>query len=677
MSVPPPGPEGFVLVGRMMHERLEGAKHRFEYPAFALVLDLDRLAARRRRFSLLGVNRWAPLSIWDRDYLDGKGGLRQKVDRHLAARGLAAARVLLVTVPRVFGRVFNPVSFYYCTDAQGGLVAALAEVNNTFHERHLYVLDRPREAKAPGTGTVEYRVPKDFHVSPFFDRQGDYAFSFSPPGPERLDIRVDLLRGDTVAFRSRLWGRTVPLQERALAGALLRRPFSAALAYPRILAQAARLAWGKRLSVHTKPYAASSQTLIPEPAGVWRGAQRDLVLRFFHRLRRGRLTLTLPDRSRQVFGGLEAGPEAEMTVGNWTFFRRLLGSGDIGLGESYQEGEWTSPDLTAVLRVFGANLDHADERRHPFLGAVGRLRNRLRHLRHANTPTGSRRNIAAHYDLSNDLYALFLDETWTYSCALFEDPTAAGEEDLASAQRRKMRALLEPLGLKPGQSLLEIGSGWGSLAISAARDYGVRVRSITLSREQLVLAQRRAEEAGVADRVRFELLDYRRVEGTYDAIVSCEMLEAVGHEHLGGYFAALDRTLKPGGRASVQVISMPDHRYGPYRLGVDWIQKHIFPGAVCPSLAALTAAMGRSSRLMVTSLRDIGPHYAATLRLWREAFLRRAQDARALGFDEKFLRTWDYYFSYCEAGFAGRLLGDLQLVLERSGEGAPLLEVKP
>ena len=647
-----------------MHQRLGAVGHRFEYPVWHLAVDLDRLEALSRRSRLFAYNRPALVGIRDRDYLSGEGSIRQKVDRLLAARDLRAARVVLITVPKVLGRAFNPVNFYYCYGADGRLLAALAEVNNTFKERHVYFLDRPGPS-AEGHAAA-YTVPKDFHVSPFNDRSGDYAFRFSAPA-ESLDIGVDILRQGSVAMRTRLWGAARGMDDRSLAGLLLRMPFSAALTYPRILWQAALLRFRKRLPVYTKPYAGSAMTLIPEAPGPWRAWQSRLVFKHFQALRRGRLRVTLPDRTVHTFGGLEEGPSAEMIVGNWTFFRRLLLSGDIGLGESYQEGEWTSPDLCSVIRVFGANLDLADDR-NLALAMAGRALNRLGHLLRRNTRSGSRRNIAAHYDLSNELYAKFLDETWMYSSAVFKDLDKADQEPLAEAQRRKAGRLLEALNLKPGQHLLEIGCGWGELAVSAARDFGVRVTGITLSREQLKLARERALDSGVAGLVNFELLDYRDLRGRFDAVVSCEMLEAVGHENLPGYFKAVDRALKPGGRASIQVITLPEHRYEAYRRGTDWIQKHIFPGAVCPSLAAITAAMAKASRLTVERSEDIGPHYAATLRLWRRAFLAQAESIKGLGFDEKFLRTWDYYFSYCEAGFAGRLLGNQQVVLRRSGD---------
>lgn len=650
--------------GRVMHARLGAGAHRFEYPVWYLAVDLDALPALSKASWLFGYNRPALFSLRDEDYLDGEGSLRQRLDRHLAARGLRAARVTLVTVPRFLGWVFNPVSFYYAYGERGELLACLAEVNNTFAEKHLYLLDR---LDFGPDGSARGVAAKDFHVSPFYDRRGDYAFRFAPV--ERgLDIGIDIRREDGVAFVSRLQGVRRGFSDAGLLKILVQRPFSALLTYPRILWQAALLRYRKRLPVFTKPYADSAMTLRREPAGPWRGLQKAAVFRYFSRLQRGRLRLTLPDGSERVFGGALPGVEASLTVGNWTFFRRLVLSGDIGLGESYQEGEWTSPDLTAALRFFAQNIGAADDRGALVLDRLGRGLDRLKHRLRANTLAGSRRNIQAHYDLSNELYAKFLDPTWMYSCPVYEDLARADEEDLSQAQRRKIARLLQPLRLRPGQRLLEIGSGWGELAITAAREHGVKVTSLTLSREQLKLARRRAQEAGVADRVDFVLRDYRGEEGVYDAIVSCEMLEAVGHENLPAYFAVLDRCLKPGGRASVQVITLPDHRYEAYRRSTDWIQKHIFPGAVCPSLAALTAAMGKGSRLMVVGAEDIGPHYAPTLARWRRAFLARADAIRALGFGDKFIRTWDYYFSYCEAGFRQRMLGDQQLVLERAGD---------
>jgi cyclopropane-fatty-acyl-phospholipid synthase len=652
--------ESRIYVCRLSHERLSPVPHRFEYPAYVYAIDLDELESLNSKLRLFGHNRFALASLWDKDYLNGEGSLRQGLKRYLEPKGLweDSLRITLVTGLRYFNYVFNPVSFYYCYDRQASLVAAVAEVNNTFGERHLYILGHPEDPEGRFLGRA--LAKKDFHVSPFYDQSGDYEFFFSPLNGS-LDIRIHILKAGEVDFRARLWGEARPLKDGELLRTIFQFPLTAALTMPRILWQAAKLSYQKRLSVYSKPYAASEMTLRGEEANALQGLSRDLVLRFFEKLRKGRLKLLLPNRQELSFGGQEAGVEATLRVGNYAFFRRLLLSGDIGLGESYQEGEWDSPDLTALLRLFGENMDSADDRG-LFSATLGRLGNRLKHALHANTLQGSRENIEAHYDLSNELYALFLDPSWMYSSAVF----AGDAEALEPAQRRKIAMILEKAQLRPGMKLLEIGSGWGSLAIEAA-SRGTAVTSITLSREQLRVAKSRALEAGLASPIDFKICDYRQVEGLYDRVVSVEMLEAVGHEYLGAYFASLERVLRPGGLAVIQVISVPQQRYEAYRRSCDWIQKHIFPGALCPSLEAVLEAAATNSSFSLESSVNIGPHYARTLALWRKNFLGASENIKALGFDARFLRTWDYYFSYCEAGFASRLIHNYQLVFRKGG----------
>lgn len=381
-------------------------------------------------------------------------------------------------------------------------------------------------------------------------------------------------------------------------------------------------------------------------------------------LERGRLDLRLPDGSTRRFGQREdaSGPVAALEIRSWAFFRRVALAGDLGFAESFVDGEWTTPDLTALISLFIANeVVLTGEAGTPSL--LRRAADRLDHLRRRNTPGGSRRNIRAHYDLGNDFFRLFLDETMTYSCGLYERP----DEPLEAVQRRKIRRVLDKAQLEPGMHLLEIGCGWGSTALTAARECGVRVTGLTVSEEQRAWGLAQIREAGLEDRVAIELCDYRQARGTYDRVVSIEMLEAVGHEYLGAYFAAIDRLLAPGGRAVIQVITLPDQRYEGYLERVDFIQKHVFPGAVIPSLTALCEAMTRASSLVIEQLENIGPHYAPTLAAWRRRFLAQAAELARLGFDPRFQRTWEYYFAYCEAGFASRYLNDLQLVLTRAG----------
>jgi cyclopropane-fatty-acyl-phospholipid synthase len=385
-----------------------------------------------------------------------------------------------------------------------------------------------------------------------------------------------------------------------------------------------------------------------------------------------RLELILPGDRALTIGAAEAatpigsvtrggarGDTAIARIHDDRLFVRMLARGELGAGEAYVAGEWDSDDLVAVIRRF-LRATGARGFESP-LTALGRLPAWLRHRRAANSRTGSERNIHAHYDLGNDFYRLFLDDTLAYSCALW----TGGARTLGDAQRAKLDRIAELLALAPGMHVLEIGAGWGGLAIHLARTRGVRVTAVTVSRAQLAEARARVAAAGVADRVAIEYADYRDVRGTYDRVVSCEMLEAVGHDYLPTYFAQVGQLLAPGGRAVVQTITMPDDRYDDYRRSVDWMQTYIFPGSCIPSLAAILAALPGSG-LTLTRADDIGPHYAPTVRAWRDAFETNLAAVRALGFDEPFVRTWRLYLAFSEAAFAERTLGDHQLVLVKA-----------
>jgi cyclopropane-fatty-acyl-phospholipid synthase len=323
------------------------------------------------------------------------------------------------------------------------------------------------------------------------------------------------------------------------------------------------------------------------------------------------------------------------------------------------EGLWSSPDLPALLKVAALNRD-ALAIAGGWWRVPANLQRSLLHRARRNTVTGSRRNIVAHYDLGNDFYRLFLDETMTYSSAVF----ASAGQSLADAQRNKYAAIAERASLHGGDHVLEIGTGWGGFALYAAGELGCRVTSITISPAQHQLATERIRAAGLADRVDIELRDYREIEGSYDAIVSIEMLEAVGAEFFATFFEACDRALRPGGRMSLQTIAFPDVAYAPQRRGANWIQTYIFPGGLLPSLAEIERSLHRTN-LLVRRVDDIAPHYVRTLQEWRSTFMARLDAVRALGFDERFIRMWDYYLSISEAGFATGVTQDLQIVLEK------------
>ena len=348
---------------------------------------------------------------------------------------------------------------------------------------------------------------------------------------------------------------------------------------------------------------------------------------------------------------------AHATIHDDRTFLRMLLRGEIGAGEAFVAGDWSADDLVATVRAFIVGTS-ARGFESP-LTRIAQLPALLRHRRSANSRTGSERNIHAHYDLGNAFYQLFLDpETMSYSCGIFT-PTGS----LVDAQHAKHERLCELLELRADDHLLEIGCGWGGMAIHAARTRGCRVTAITVSREQHELATARVAAAGLADRVRIEYRDYRDLEGTFSKIVSIEMLEAVGFEFMPDYFATCARLLAPGGRMALQSITMPDDRFDAYRKRVDWMQTYIFPGSCIPSLAAIRSCL--PSALSITRADDIGPDYALTLRAWRAAFVDHRAEVLALGFDEPFIRTWLLYLAFSEAAFAERSLGDHQLVLSR------------
>jgi cyclopropane-fatty-acyl-phospholipid synthase len=343
------------------------------------------------------------------------------------------------------------------------------------------------------------------------------------------------------------------------------------------------------------------------------------------------------------------------------FWRAVAGNGSVGAGEAYMDGLWRCDDLVALVRMLVRNRDRLDAmERGParLAGALMRGWNALRR----NTRAGSRRNVAAHYDLGNDLFALFLDDSMMYSSALFAD----GDDSLEHAQRRKLERICAKLGLAPGMRVVELGGGWGGFALHAAREHGCHVTTTTISRQQHELAARRIQQAGLGERITLLLQDYRDLPGRYDRLVSIEMVEAIGHQYLDTYFGRIAGLLVPDGMALVQAITIENHRYRQALRSVDFIKRHVFPGSFIPSLAAMQAAVATTD-LRLTNLEEIGPSYARTLAHWRHRFLAQRQRVRALGYPERFIRLWEFYLAYCEGGFEERSIGTAQLLLERPG----------
>jgi cyclopropane-fatty-acyl-phospholipid synthase len=383
-----------------------------------------------------------------------------------------------------------------------------------------------------------------------------------------------------------------------------------------------------------------------------------LLDRWLRRIQIGHLTVTFPTGHRRMYGSPRASLRASITIHDLRVVARMIASGDIGLAESYVAGEWDTSDLTALLRLGAAN-SHALGDAIEGSWAV-RVLNRIRHARRANTRQGSRRNIAAHYDLGNAFYGRWLDESMTYSAALFD----SADEPLPAAQRRKYLRLAGMLDLQPGDRVLEIGCGWGGFAEIAAADFGCEVVCLTLSAEQAAYARARIDRAGLADKVEIRLQDYRDLDGRFDKIASIEMFEAVGEENWQGFFAVLDRCLTPGGRIALQSITIADSHFEGYRQNPDFIQCYIFPGGMLPSPERFDAAVVEAGFRLADAF-YFGRDYAETLRRWRAAFEDEWPAIKALGFDERFRRLWHYYLCYCEAGFDYGQIDVGQFLIER------------
>jgi cyclopropane-fatty-acyl-phospholipid synthase len=377
-------------------------------------------------------------------------------------------------------------------------------------------------------------------------------------------------------------------------------------------------------------------------------------------LREGRLVLHEP-QGEFTFGDPAGEIEVHVMVDDPAFYSELAFGGSVGAGESYMLGHWRTTDLAGLMRILLRNRTALDEMEAGFALVSAPLRTAA-HWLHRNTRGGSRRNISAHYDLGNEFFRLFLDDTLMYSCALFERPGMT----LAEASTAKLEAVCRKLQLGPHDHVLEIGSGWGGFALRAAGRYGCRVTTTTISPNQHALTLERIRAAGLQDRVTVLLEDYRDLSGTYDKIVSIEMIEAVGHQYYGEFFRRCAERLAPGGKMLLQAITISERRYEQARREVDFIKRYIFPGCCIPSVSAIAKAVSASGHLDIVSLDDIGPHYATTLAHWRKNFLSNLAHVRELGLSESFIRMWEFYFCYCEAGFAERALFDVHILLERT-----------
>jgi cyclopropane-fatty-acyl-phospholipid synthase len=408
---------------------------------------------------------------------------------------------------------------------------------------------------------------------------------------------------------------------------------------------------------------------VPKVLNTFQKTARNIAFSCLYKLEIGSLTLVESyqkesgslESSRTQFGSPKQGePSALIEIKHPDFYRRLMKGGSIAAGEAYMDGWWESPDLTSLMELMALNLNAVDsiEDNSSFLS---RVLYKLAHWVNRNTVSQSKENIGAHYDLGNDLYSTFLDERMLYSSGIFLTPG----DSLEQAQINKMERLCQQLKLKSTDHVIEIGTGWGGMAIYMASRYGCSVTTTTISEEQFEYAKRQVDALGLNDKITLLKQDYRVLEGQYDKLVSIEMIEAVGKSFLSSYFEKCQQLLKPKGVMAIQAITITDQRYDNYADNVDFIQKYIFPGGFLPSITAITQCSTTHTDLIVRDLFDIGPHYATTLRAWRKRFELALSQVKHLGYDERFIRMWTYYFCYCEGGFRAKSISTVHMTFQR------------
>lgn len=410
-------------------------------------------------------------------------------------------------------------------------------------------------------------------------------------------------------------------------------------------------------SVETSPLNDASRP------GLLNRLARRLVCTQFYTLQQGSLKVREAGQEDAVFGdGDTRHPAAELVIHHPSAWRDMLTGGSIGAAESYVTGDWSTPDLVTLLRLFSRNLDHMNAFEDRFAWLTKPALRGL-HWLNRNSLEGSRKNIEAHYDLGNELFELFLDPAMMYSSAIYPGEDSTLEE----AAAHKLDVICRKLTLGPGDRVIEIGTGWGGFAIHAAKHFGCHVTTTTISREQLELTKRRVMEEGLEDQITLLFDDYRDLRGQFDKLVSIEMIEAVGPQYLDSYLAQINRLLKPDGLALIQAINMPEQRYQRALKNVDFIQRYIFPGSFIPSFGAILGSVRERTNLVLTHAEDFGFHYARTLHDWCQRFMAQRQRLTALGYDDTFQRLWYFYFAYCEAGFSERAIGVSQILLAKPG----------
>ena len=643
-----------IIVTSTIHKRYRPKKHSFCYRAPYLWIDMYQLHTLSN--PLFGFNKKRLYSFFESDYLSTEPlTLLEKWEALRLRFHLPSTKHLyLVTMPRFILPNFNPVSFYLASSDNTTIDYVVAEVSNTYHEKHLYVLP-PDLSKGP---YLRHQQNKAFHVSPFLPDDGIYEFAIKR-NLHPFEVHITYKKEASPY----LYAHLIETHQRAYSAVslcitTLKYPVAILATFPRILKEAFTLHYLKKIPASCKPNSDNPDTIRKVHHHPKQTLYQKLVKTLFNRFKWGSLRIQLPD-GRDWFFGISDSKDAQLTVRTVDVFKQWVRRGELGFAETYINGQWDSDDLLAVLMVLLRNKHQIKEAQRGKKSV--RYVEWFKHFLRRNTLIKAKQNIQSHYDLSNAMYQLFLDANMLYSSALWANST----DSLEAAQQNKLDTLYKSLSIEPHHHVLEIGSGWGYAAIRLAQNYGCKVTTLTLSQAQYECVLAKIKEANLEGQVQVLLKDYRVHQGNYDRLFSIEMIEAVGHRYLGTYFEAIDRLLKPEGIATIQAILIPDQRYDAYLNRRDFIQTYIFPGGHLPSLGAVLSAIKKNSSFILTQFNDMTPHYAKTLDAWKKRFISNQDAIQTLGFDATFLRKWVYYFDYCQAGFINRYIQVAQLTFTR------------
>lgn len=648
-----------IYFASLKHSRLYPVKHEFKRRHLFCIFDLDEIADISKKNILFTYNKRGIFFIKDNNYLDEKElSLKSKISFFVKESGFEkpVSKIYLATsCGYFFKNVFNPASFYFCFDDDNNFLCAVAEVNNTFGERHLYILGVSEEE-----GVFKASSDKVFHVSPFNKVEGKYNFYFGIK-EKNFFVKIELEKDSTPFLYAQLTEKQrLDFSDRNFFKAILNFHIIPHLTKPAIFKEAFKLFFAKKLKYNDKPVAKNKMTIKKSPYSIFQKISKFLFLKRLSFFKQGNIDIYLPGKESFKKGNFSHPKNADLYINDYSFFPDVLKKRDIGLGEGYMNSIYETDDLVSLLKFFIQNTSVSAKRFSISLYLKFYLR-KILGQDNPNSLIGSRKNISKHYDLNNEFFSLFLDENMIYSSGIYLEK----DDDLFTSQINKMDALIKKGKINKNDHVLEIGCGWGGFAVYAAKKTGCRLTAVTISQEQYDYAVKRVKNENLEDKINIVLTDYRKIKGKFDKIVSIEMIEAVGEKYTSNYFKKIDSLLKKDGMAVIQGITVPDQEYFTYKYKYDWIQKHIFPGGHLLSVTQISKKISSKTGLIIEHLENIGPHYAKTLKQWNENFTKNIDKIKALGFDDLFIRKWKFYLNSCEALFAVRGAENIQIVLTR------------